>query len=127
MNGGHPPETWHAVSPHRVEFQLALINDWIPDNPITIAARALLPEWLRWHSEQAGLPMHLIDRGVAVTTIASGRHRTARVTGFNHGVPLLRLLGSHPQRSSNRSRTTIDFIWGDTTRLVSTRQIHNRL
>jgi hypothetical protein len=65
---GTLPDTWHAVSPHRVEFQLALINDWIPDNPITIAAKALLPEWVRWHGEQAGLPTHFIDRGVAVAT-----------------------------------------------------------
>lgn len=62
------PETWHAISPHRVEFQLALINDWIPDDPITIAAKALFPEWVRWHGEQADLPGHLIDRGVAVAT-----------------------------------------------------------
>jgi hypothetical protein len=65
---GTLPDTWHAISPHRVEFQLALINDWIPDDPITIAAKALLPEWVRWHGEQAGLPTYLIDRGVAVTT-----------------------------------------------------------
>jgi hypothetical protein len=65
---GTLPDTWHAVSPHRVEFQLALINDWIPDNPITIATKALLPEWVRWHGEQAGLPTHLLDRGVAVAT-----------------------------------------------------------
>jgi hypothetical protein len=65
---GTLPDTWHAVSPHRVEFQLALINDWIPDDPITIAAKALLPEWLRWHGEQADLPPHLIDRAIAVAT-----------------------------------------------------------
>jgi hypothetical protein len=65
---GALPDTWHAVSPHRVEYQLALINDWIPDDPITIAAKALLPEWVRWHGEQASLPTHLIDRGIAVTT-----------------------------------------------------------
>ncbi|MGH3788900.1 MAG: hypothetical protein ACRDRG_20650 [Pseudonocardiaceae bacterium] len=65
---GALPETWHAVSPHRVEFQLALINDWIPDDPITVATKALLPEWVRWHGEQAGLPTHLVDRGVAVAT-----------------------------------------------------------
>jgi hypothetical protein len=58
------PRPW--VSPHRVEFQVALINDWIPDDPITIAAKALLPEWVRWHGEQAGLSKHLIDRGIAV-------------------------------------------------------------
>jgi hypothetical protein len=62
------PETWHAISPHRIEFQLALINDWIPDDPITIVAKALLPKWVRWHGEQAGLPPHLIDRGIAVAT-----------------------------------------------------------
>jgi hypothetical protein len=65
---GALPDTWHAVSPHRVEFQLALINDWIPDDPITVAAKALLPEWVRWHGEQAGLPEHLVDRGVAVAS-----------------------------------------------------------
>jgi hypothetical protein len=64
---GTLPDTWHAVSPHRVEFQLALISDWIPDDPITVAAKALLPEWVRWHGEQAGLAEHLVDRGVAVT------------------------------------------------------------
>jgi hypothetical protein len=43
-------------------------NDWIPDDPITIATKALLPEWVRWHGEQAGLPTHLLDRGIAVAT-----------------------------------------------------------
>jgi hypothetical protein len=67
---GALPDTWHAASPHRVAVQLALIGDWIPDDPITIAAKALLPEWVRWHGEQAGLPEDLIDRAVAVA--ASG-------------------------------------------------------
>ncbi|MGH3798287.1 MAG: hypothetical protein ACRDSP_25855 [Pseudonocardiaceae bacterium] len=65
---GALPDTWHAASPHRIEFQLTLINDWIPDNPITVAAKELLPEWVRWHGEQSGLPEHLVDRGVAVST-----------------------------------------------------------
>ncbi len=71
---GTLPDTWHAASPHRVEFQLALINDWVPDDPITIAVKALLPEWVRWHGEQAGLSEHLVDRGVAV---AAGGARAA--------------------------------------------------
>lgn len=71
---GTLPNTWHAVSPHRVEFQLTLINDWIPDKPITVAAKELLPEWVRWHGEQAGLPEHLVERGVAV---AAGGAREA--------------------------------------------------
>ncbi len=63
---GTLPDTWHAVSPHRVEFQLTLINDWIPDDPITVATKALLPEWVQWHGEQAGLPEHLVNSAVAV-------------------------------------------------------------
>jgi hypothetical protein len=39
------------------------------DDPITVAAKALLPEWVRWHGEQAGLSEHLLDRGV---TVAAG-------------------------------------------------------
>jgi hypothetical protein len=77
---GTLPDTWHAVSPHRVEFQLALINDWIPDDPITVAAKALLPEWVRWHGEQAGLSEHLIDRGVAVA--AGGVRAASDCTGL---------------------------------------------
>ncbi len=65
---GTLPDTWHAASPHRVEFPLALISDWIPDNPTTVAAKALLPEWVRWHGEQAGLSEHLVARSVAVAT-----------------------------------------------------------
>ncbi|MGH3693769.1 MAG: hypothetical protein ACRDRX_07225 [Pseudonocardiaceae bacterium] len=71
---GALPDTWHAASPHRVDVQLALINDWIPDDPITIAVKVLLPEWVRWHGEQADLPEHLIDRAVAV---AAGGARAA--------------------------------------------------
>ncbi|MEO7196728.1 MAG: hypothetical protein ABIZ05_18220 [Pseudonocardiaceae bacterium] len=70
---GTLPDTWHSASPHRVQFQLTLINDWIPDDPITIAAKALLPEWVRWHGEQAGLTEHLVNRAVAV---AAGDIRT---------------------------------------------------
>lgn len=65
---GALPDTWHAASPHRVEFQLTLINDWVPDDPITVAAKALLPEWVQWHGAQAGLPEHLVDRAVDVAT-----------------------------------------------------------
>lgn len=43
-------------------------NDWIPDHPITIVAKAVLPEWVHWHGEQAGLPTHIVDRGIAVAT-----------------------------------------------------------
>lgn len=70
---GKLPETWYGASPHRAEFQLTLINDWVPDDPVTMGAKALLPEWVRWLGEQADLPQPLIDRAVAV---AAGGPRT---------------------------------------------------
>jgi hypothetical protein len=62
---GALPETRHAASPHRARYMLTLISDWEPDHPVTVAAKALLPEWVRWNGEQAGLPEHFIDRAVA--------------------------------------------------------------
>jgi hypothetical protein len=63
---GALPGTQHAASPHRARYLLTLIDDWIPDHPVTVGAKALLPEWVRWNGEQAGLPEDLIDRAVAV-------------------------------------------------------------
>ena len=63
---GALPGTQHAASPHRAQYLLTLIDDWIPDHPVTVGAKALLPEWVRWNGEQAGLPEDLIDRVVAV-------------------------------------------------------------
>jgi hypothetical protein len=62
---GALPDTWHAASPHRAAFQLALMSDWEQDE-ITFGARALLPDWVRWHGEIAGTPPPLVDRAVAV-------------------------------------------------------------
>jgi hypothetical protein len=65
---GALPETWFSVSPRRVEFQLDLINDdWIPDDPITIAVKELLPRWVRWLTEQADLPHHLSAPTIAAS------------------------------------------------------------
>lgn len=61
---GMLPGTEHAVSPHRSQFYRALIGDW-RDDPVTQAALALLPEWVRWNGEQAGVPAHLIERAVS--------------------------------------------------------------
>ena len=55
---GTLPETWFSVSPRRVEFQLGLISDWIAD-AVTTQVLDLLPAWVRWLSEGAGLPEHL--------------------------------------------------------------------
>jgi hypothetical protein len=61
---GMLPGTEHAVSPHRTEYFRTLISDW-QDDPITDAALALLPEWVRWNGQQAGLPAPLIDRAIS--------------------------------------------------------------
>lgn len=65
---GTLPETWYAASPRRVEFQLDLIGDWVPDDPVTIAVRALLPEWVRWLGERAGLPEPLRQRALTAAS-----------------------------------------------------------
>jgi hypothetical protein len=62
------PGTEHAASPHRARCQARLISDWQSDHPVTVGAKALLPEWVRWHGEEARLPEHLIDRAVAAAT-----------------------------------------------------------
>ncbi len=61
---GALPGTEYAASPHRARYQLTLISDWI-DDPVTVTAKALLPDWVQWNGEQVGLPEHLIDRAVA--------------------------------------------------------------
>lgn len=64
---GMLPGIEHAVSPHRSEFFRELISDW-QDDPVTDAALALLPEWVRWNGEQAGVPAPLIDRAVSAAS-----------------------------------------------------------
>jgi len=55
--GGTLPGYENAVSPHRVRALLAYMDDdWLPEEPATAAAYELLPEWVRWSGEQAGIP-----------------------------------------------------------------------
>jgi hypothetical protein len=61
---GTLPETWFSVSPRRVEFQLELIGDWIADE-VTTEVLNLMPTWVRWLGEGAGLPEHLHERVIA--------------------------------------------------------------
>lgn len=56
---GALPETWYSVSPRRVEVQIELLGDWLREDPVTVAAKALLSDWVVWLSERAGLPDHL--------------------------------------------------------------------
>ena len=64
---GMLPGTEHAISPHRSQFYRELIGDW-RDDPVTDAALALLPEWVRWNGEQAGVPAHLIESAVSAAS-----------------------------------------------------------
>jgi hypothetical protein len=64
---GMLPGTEHSVSPHRSEHFRELIGDWL-DDPVTDAVRALLPEWVRWNGEQAGVPAALIERAVSAAS-----------------------------------------------------------
>jgi len=66
---GMQPGLEHAVSPRRSEFFRELISDWL-DDPVTDEALALLPEWVRWNGEQAGVPALLI--GLAVSAAVRG-------------------------------------------------------
>lgn len=61
---GTLPQTWFSVSPRRVEFQLELIGDWIVDE-ITTEVLNLMPSWVRWLGDRAGLPEHLRERAIA--------------------------------------------------------------
>jgi hypothetical protein len=63
------PGTEHAVSPHRTQYLRGLISDW-QDHPVTDAALALLPEWVRWNGEEAGVPALLIDRAVSAAPVS---------------------------------------------------------
>lgn len=70
---GAIPETWYSVSPTRIGHQLALIGDWIPDDPITREVTALLPRWVGWLAERADLAGPLRDR-VAAAVVAGPEH-----------------------------------------------------
>jgi len=59
------PETWYLVSPRRLRIQRELIGDWFPTDPVTLAVKALLPDWTAWLAGRAGLPQHLKDEVVA--------------------------------------------------------------
>jgi hypothetical protein len=64
---GMLPGAEHSVSPKRSEAFRGLISDWL-DDPITDAVLALLPEWVRWNGEQAGVPASLIERAVSAAS-----------------------------------------------------------
>jgi hypothetical protein len=73
---GALPATMHSASPHRARSRLDQLNEDFVDDPVVTGAKVVLPEWVRWHGEESGLPKNFIERSVAV---ASGEHRPAGV------------------------------------------------
>lgn len=65
---GALPGTRHSVSPHRARSRRDQISEDFLDDPVTTAARALLPEWVRWNGEKSGLPEPLIGQSVAAAS-----------------------------------------------------------
>ena len=59
------PGTEHAVSPRRSAAFCDQITNWWDDEDAA-GALLLLPEWIRWNGEQAGVPPDLISDAVAV-------------------------------------------------------------
>lgn len=60
---GTLPETWYSISPHRVAFHNALIDDnWAPDQPATRALKSMFTEWSEWLAEKSGLPAELAKK-----------------------------------------------------------------
>ena len=62
------PGTEHAVSPRRSAAFRDQIAGWIYEDEAE-GALVLLPEWVRWNGELAGMPSRLIDDAVS----AAGR------------------------------------------------------
>ena len=59
------PGTEHAVSPRRSAAFRDQITSWWDDEDAA-GALSLLPEWIRWNGEQAGLPPDLISDAVTI-------------------------------------------------------------
>ena len=59
------PGTEYAVSPRRSAAFRDQITSWWDDEDAA-GALSLLPEWIRWNGEQAGLPPDLISDAVAI-------------------------------------------------------------
>lgn len=63
---GALPQDWFTASPERVRHRNELIGDWPPDDPVTRGVMAMMPEWVRWLGERAGLDDRFQERALAV-------------------------------------------------------------
>ncbi|MFC3449393.1 hypothetical protein [Amycolatopsis speibonae] len=65
--GGLVPDTRFSASPDRIRYYQDVIGDW-RDHPHRPVAQALLPKWVRWLGERAGLPSPLVEGMVVKAT-----------------------------------------------------------
>jgi hypothetical protein len=63
---GTLPGCERMIAPGKVGLLVRLMRDWVQDDG-TAEVRRLLPDWVRWHGEETGLPQELVDRAVAAT------------------------------------------------------------
>lgn len=72
------PDTADSVSPHRINHNLRLIEDWDSSHPVTIGVKRLLPHWVNFLSWRSGIPQATADTALATLAEASaGGHRAA--------------------------------------------------
>ncbi|MGW4131244.1 hypothetical protein [Amycolatopsis japonica] len=65
--GGLVPDTRFLASPDRIRYYQDVIGDW-RDHLHRPVAQALMPKWVRWLGERAGLPSALVEGMVAKAT-----------------------------------------------------------
>jgi hypothetical protein len=72
---GMLPDTCHAVSPHRLQHQLALIADWF-DDEMTATVKALLPDWVSFLAQRAGISKDAAEAALSsLATLQAGGTR----------------------------------------------------
>ncbi|MFJ9843426.1 hypothetical protein ACIRYZ_23770 [Kitasatospora sp. NPDC101155] len=81
--GGMLPDTYLAVSPHRLQHQVELINDWLEDE-VTTTVKALLPDWVAFLAHSANLPQRAIDAALTtLATLQAGTRDSAHCPGIH--------------------------------------------
>ncbi|MGW2938207.1 hypothetical protein ACWDA7_41930 [Streptomyces sp. NPDC001156] len=72
------PDTADSVSPHRINHNLRLINDWDSSHPVTTGVKRLLPDWVRFLAWRSDLPQAAADAALAaLAEVSAGGHRAA--------------------------------------------------
>lgn len=81
---GSLPDTAGSVSPHRIEHHLVLIGDFVEDHPVVVGMKRLLPDWVRFLAQRAGIPeAAAVIAQETLAAVSEGGHRAAE---HCHGV-----------------------------------------